>query len=78
MRGDIEMSDLDTQKSSHLRLFDLQTIAELTGLSMPTLRRALREKRPAKRLAHHRFGRAIRISEADLEDFLARCRRGAR
>ena len=63
---------------SHVRLFGLLELAELTGLSVATLRRLIREKRPAKRLNHHRIGNSIRVSEADLADFLARCRKGTR
>jgi len=71
------MSDAP-QRNDRLRLFSLEEVSELTGVAVVTLRRAIRERSATKRLQHHRIGRAIRISEADLEDYLARCRRGGR
>ncbi len=72
------MTENPSPSIDHGRLLTLEEVAERTALSIVTLRRLLRQKSPSKRLAHHRIGRAIRISEADLEDFLARCRRGGR
>lgn len=63
-----------TQDAASLRLLDLRTAAELTSLSVSSLRRAIR----LRRLACHHIGRAVRVSEADLQAFLARCRRKAR
>jgi excisionase family DNA binding protein len=56
------------------RPFRLAEVEELTGLSSSTLRRAIR----FKELACFRFGRAIRISEDDLEAYLRRHRKGNR
>ncbi len=72
------MSDSAELAPSHIRLFTLEEVAELTGLSIVTLRRLLRVKQPAKRLNHHRIGRSIRVSQADLEEYLARCRKSGR
>jgi excisionase family DNA binding protein len=56
------------------RYFTLAGIARLLDLSVSHLRREVR----LRRIAVHRFGRLIRVSEADLADYLARRRRGAR
>jgi excisionase family DNA binding protein len=58
-----------------VQLYDLETVAELTGLSTSTLRRAIRNRI----LACHRIGsRLIRISENDLQAYLSRHRKAAR
>ena len=57
-----------------LRLMSLREAADLLGLSIPHLRREIR----LRKLACHRFGRLIRISEDDLEAYLSKRRRGAR
>lgn len=64
----------DEELPSHLRLFTLETVSEITGFSPSTLRRAIRRRN----LACIRCGRAIRISEADLTAFLTRHRKAAR
>jgi len=46
----------------------------MTGFSVSHLRRQIR----LRKLAVHRVGRAIRVSEADLAGFLARARRASR
>jgi len=69
-----DTSQDQTQKAALLRLLDLQTAAELTSLSVSSLRRAIR----LRRLACHHVGRCVRVSEADLSEFLTRCRRKAR
>lgn len=56
------------------RYFSLEDVARLLDLSVPHLHREMR----LHRIAVHRFGRLIRVSEADLGDCLARRRRGAR
>ena len=52
------------------RLYTIWQLEELTGLSGSTLRRAIRREE----LACLRFGRAIRVSEDDLEKYLTRHR----
>jgi excisionase family DNA binding protein len=56
------------------RLLTVEDVADRAELSMATIRRAIR----LRHLAHYRIGRALRISEHDLADFLAERRRGAR
>ncbi len=59
---------------SQPRLLTLAQVGDLTGLSTSTLRRQIK----IKRLAVHRVGGALRVSEPDLADWLARHRRAAR
>lgn len=56
------------------RMLTLREVADLLQLSLAHLRREIRQRR----LPAHRLGRAIRISEADLADYLGRRRRGPR
>jgi excisionase family DNA binding protein len=56
------------------RMLSLAEVAELIDLSISTLRRQIR----LKKLAVHRFGLALRVSEDDLADYLRRHRRAAR
>jgi excisionase family DNA binding protein len=56
------------------RLLDLKEVASIMGLSVPTIRRAIRHRK----LAVHRLGGAIRVSEADLQAFLTQRRQAAR
>jgi excisionase family DNA binding protein len=55
-------------------LLGLKAVADLTSLSVSTIRREIR----LRRLPVYRIGRAIRVSEADLEAYLAKRRRNAR
>ena len=57
-----------------LRLWTLAEIQDMTGFSVSHLRRQIR----LRKLAVHRVGRAIRVSEADLAAFLTRARRASR
>jgi excisionase family DNA binding protein len=57
-----------------IRLLNLQQVGEMLCLSASSLRRAIRDGR----LPVHRLGRAIRVSEADLVQFLGRSRRVSR
>ena len=57
-----------------VRLLTLAAVAEQTGLSLSTLRRAIRHRR----LSVHRIGRCLRVSEADLAAFLGKRRQAAR
>jgi excisionase family DNA binding protein len=50
--------------------YTVEEIAEQLGVSLATIRRAIRNGR----LATHRFGRAVRIAPNDLETFLANTR----
>jgi excisionase family DNA binding protein len=60
---------------ARLQLLTLQQVSETTALSVTTLRRAIR----LRRLPAHRVGRrALRISEADLQAWLAGCRSARR
>ena len=71
------MPDTDPVGSDRLplpRLLTLREVAALLQLSRAHLRREIRQRR----LPAHRLGRAIRISEADLADYLGRRRRGPR
>lgn len=63
-----------TNTSPGQRYYSLEDVARLLDLSVSHLRRKVR----LHRIAVHRFGRLIRIAEADLADYLARRRRGAR
>lgn len=56
------------------QLYTLAQVAEFTALSPSTLRREIR----LRQLAVHRFGRVLRVAEADLQSWLARRRRAAR
>jgi excisionase family DNA binding protein len=55
-------------------LLTLKQIGARTGLSLSSICRAIRDRR----LAVHRLGRVLRVSEADLQALLKRCRRAAR
>jgi len=59
---------------SALRLMTLAEVREMTGFSVSHLRRQIR----LRKLAVHRVGRSIRVSEADLAAFLAGARRSRR
>jgi excisionase family DNA binding protein len=48
-----------------------EEVAELTGLSIATIRRAIRDQK----LKSHKFGRAVRISQPDLNEYLSSSRR---
>jgi len=52
----------------------LAEVREMTGFSVSHLRRQIR----LRKLAVHRVGRSIRVSEADLAAFLAGARRSRR
>ena len=56
------------------RLLTVEGVAERTDMSISTIRREIR----LRRLAYYRIGRVIRVSEADLEAYLAKRRRNAR
>lgn len=73
--ADVSLAAAVTQRHPTVQLYDLETVAEMTALSLSTLRRAIR----ARRLACHRVGsRIIRISEDDLMAYLNRHRKAAR
>ena len=55
-------------------LLTLKQVGARTGLSLSSIRRAIRDRR----VAVHRLGRVLRVSEADLLAFLQGCRRAAR
>ena len=55
------------------RFFTEQQVADMTGVSVRTVRRWV----ASGELASHRLGRAVRISEADLLAFLAARRSSA-
>jgi excisionase family DNA binding protein len=55
------------------RFFTEQQVAEMTGVSLRTVRRWV----ASGELASHRLGRSIRISEGDLLAFLAARRTSA-
>ena len=61
----------DLPAGGRLNLYTLDRVAEMTGWSLSHLRRAIR----AGKLITHEFGRSIRVSQADLEAFLAASRR---
>jgi excisionase family DNA binding protein len=50
--------------------YTVEEVAEQLGVSLATIRRAIRDGR----LATHRFGRAVRIAPDDLETFLTNAR----
>jgi excisionase family DNA binding protein len=56
------------------RLLTIKEVQAHTGLSDSSVRRAIRRRR----LAVHRIGSVLRVSEADLLAFLKGCRRAAR
>jgi excisionase family DNA binding protein len=56
------------------RLLTIKEVQARTGLSDSSVRRAIRHRR----LAVHRIGGVLRVSEADLQAFLQGCRRAAR
>jgi excisionase family DNA binding protein len=68
------MPSHEDQIASPLRLLDLKLVAEMFSMSVSTLRREIR----LRRLPVHRIGRAIRVSEADLQAYLGKRRRNAR
>ena len=68
------MTDTPHGAPAPSRLYTLAQVAEITALSIATLRRQVR----LKRLAVLRFGRTLRIAEDDLAAWLARHRRAAR
>jgi len=53
------------------KLLTIKQIAQATGLSSVTLYKAIESKDPATRLAHHKFGKAVKVSESDLEKWIA-------
>jgi excisionase family DNA binding protein len=53
-----------------LRLLSVATVATYLDVSTKTVRRLIQDRK----LPHHRVGRQIRISEADLAAFVARSR----
>lgn len=53
------------------KLYTVKQIADLTGLSTVTLYKAIESKDPALRLTHHKFGRAVKVSESDLNAWIA-------
>ena len=61
-------------EAAPLRLVAIAETAERLGISPAHLRREIR----LKRLAVHRLGRRVLISESDLAAYLAARRRGAR
>ncbi len=50
--------------------YTVEEVAEQLGVSLATIRRAIRDGR----LATYRFGRAVRITADDLEIFLTKTR----
>jgi excisionase family DNA binding protein len=56
------------------RLLTIKEVQARTGLSDSSVRRAIRHRR----LAVHRLGRVLRVSEADLQAYLTKRRRAAR
>jgi excisionase family DNA binding protein len=61
---------LDPQGPGAPTFYTVEEVAEQLGVSLATIRRAIRDGR----LATHRFGRAVRIAADDLETFLANAR----
>lgn len=51
-------------------MLSVADVCDRLGLSESTIRRAIRDKA----LASHKFGRAHRVSEADLAAYIANCR----
>jgi excisionase family DNA binding protein len=62
------------QNRSENRLLSLNAVAEITDLSLSTIRREIQ----LRHLACHRIGRVLRVSQSDLNAWLAKRRRGAR
>ena len=61
---------LDPQGPPPPTFYTVEEVAEQLGVSLATIRRAIRDGR----LATHRFGRAVRIAPDDLEIFLTNAR----
>jgi excisionase family DNA binding protein len=61
----------ETHAPTQPDFFTVESVAEQLGLSLATIRRAIRDGR----LATYRFGRAVRIGRTDLETFLANARK---
>lgn len=59
-----------TEPSDEEQLHTVKHIAQRAQLSARLLRRDI----DSGKLVVHRFGRAIRISESDYQDYLRRCR----
>ena len=62
----------ETEGRALPRLYTAEEIADLCGVSVKTVHRWI----GGGDLVAHRFGRLLRVSASDLEDFLDRCRRG--
>jgi len=56
---------LNTNTPIEPLFFTIEQVAEITGLSVATIRRAIRDK-----LKAHRFGRAVRIHREDLDNYI--------
>jgi len=58
------------QQHEPVRFFTIAEVAEILELSTRSVRRLIEKKK----LVAHYFGRAVRIAESDLNDFIARHR----
>ena len=54
-------------RASQERLFTVREVASILNMSDRSIRRWIDEEK----LTHHKFGRAVRISESDLRTFMA-------
>ncbi len=57
---------LNTNTAVEPLFYSVEQVAEITGLSVATIRRAIRDKR----LGTHKFGRAVRVHRDDLNAYI--------
>ncbi|MGO9818147.1 MAG: helix-turn-helix domain-containing protein [Acidocella sp.] len=61
---------LKVENVTQALFFTAEQVAEITGLSIATIRRAIRDQK----LRAHKFGRAVRIHHQDLNIYIGRSR----
>jgi excisionase family DNA binding protein len=62
--------NFDSQSGAEPLFLTIEYVADYLGLSVATIRRAIHDKK----LPAHKFGRAVRVSRSDLDNFITKSR----